>query len=54
MQTDLREFLSRFAGAVVMTLVPVVFIAFASLPLSLGRYPGELPPETNPAYVHMT
>lgn len=54
MQTDLRAFLTRFAGTVAMALVPVVFIAFASMPFSLGRHPGELPPATTPSYVHMT
>lgn len=32
MQADLRVFLSRFVGTVVMTLVPVVLIAFMSMP----------------------
>ena len=38
MHTDLREFLSRFIGTVAMTLVPVVLIAFMSMPLNLGRH----------------
>ena len=54
MHVDLRDFLTRLAGTVVMTLVPVVFIAFVSMPLSLGRHPGEAPPLTDAWPVHMT
>ncbi len=54
MQGHLREFLFRFAGTVAMTLVPVVLIAFLSMPLSLGRHPGEAPPASGGAYAHMT
>ena len=54
MQEDLREFLTRFAATVVMTLAPVVFIAFVSMPLSLGHHPGEAPARTSTPYTHMT
>lgn len=54
MQPDLREFLTRFAATVVMTLVPVVIIAFVSMPLNLGRHPGQAPSSTSPSFVHMT
>lgn len=54
MHTDLREFLSRFCGVVAMTLVPVVFVAFLSLPLSLNRHPGEPLQDPGAAARHMT
>jgi hypothetical protein len=54
MQHDLREFLSRFLGTVAMTLVPVVLIAFMSMPLSLGRHPGEAAPSLGAPIAHMT
>ena len=54
MQHDLREFLSRFVGTVVITLLPVVLIAFLSMPLSLGRHPGEVPLESSAPSAHMT
>ena len=54
MQDDLREFLSRFVGAVVMTLAPVVLIAFLSMPMSPGRHPGDAPLEASPPFAHMT
>lgn len=54
MQDDLREFLTRLAATVVMTLVPVVFIAFVSMPLSLRRHPGEAPSSASPSFAHMT
>lgn len=54
MQVDLREFLSRFAGTVAMTLVPVALIAFLSMPLSLNRHPGEAPLDASVPIEHMT
>lgn len=54
MQDDLRDFLYRFAGTVLMTLLPVVFIAFVSMPISLNRHPGELPSDAVPSLTHMT
>lgn len=54
MNADLRDFLARFAGTVAMTLVPVVLIAFLSMPLSLGRYPGEPPLDAGAPAAHMT
>lgn len=54
MQDDLRDFLYRFVGTVALTLVPVVFIAFASMPMALSRHPGEAPSGATPLYVHMT
>lgn len=54
MHNDLREFLSRFIGTVVITLVPVLLIAFLSMPLSLGHHPGEVPLEPGAPFTHMT
>lgn len=41
MQTELHRFLSRFVATVVLAVVPVIFTAFVSVPMSLGRHPGE-------------
>lgn len=54
MQVDLREFLVQFLGTVTMTLLPVVFVAFVSMPLSLNRHPGEAASVPNPSFAHMT
>lgn len=53
MHVELRRFLSHFVGTVAMALIPVVFTAFVSLPLSLNRHPGEEPPAQMPP-PHMT
>ncbi|HJV97066.1 MAG TPA: hypothetical protein VJ608_13555 [Albitalea sp.] len=42
MNTDLQHFLHRFVGVVAITLLPIVFTAFVSMPLSLSRHPGEV------------
>lgn len=54
MHTELRDFLSRFIGTVGMTLVPVVLVAFVSMPLSLSRHPGEAMLAMAAAPAHMT
>ena len=54
MQDDLRDFLYRIAGTVLMTLLPVVFIAFVSMPISLNRHPGEPPSDAGSSLTHMT
>lgn len=54
MQDDLHDFLARFLGAVVMALVPVVIIAFLSMPLSLSRHPGEAAIDAGGPAAHMT
>ena len=41
MQRSLALFVRQFAGVVAATLVPVVAVAFLSIPLSLGGHPGE-------------
>lgn len=54
MQADLCEFLSRFIGTVAMTLVPVLFVAFLSVPMSLGGHPGESLQDRGAPFAHMT
>jgi hypothetical protein len=41
MHPELSTFLKTFAGVVLMTLAPVILIAFVSMPISLGHHPGE-------------
>ncbi len=53
MHPELHRFVSRFIGTVLMTLIPVIFIAFASMPISLNRHPGEPAPLDLPPR-HMT
>lgn len=54
MHTDLRQFLSRLVGTIVLALVPVVFTAFVSMPLSLNRHPGEVAQAQDAPARHMT
>lgn len=54
MQTDLHDFLARLAGAVTMTLVPVVVIAFLTLPSTLHRPAVDHPVDRNAPLAHMT
>jgi len=42
MHTELRSFLARLAGVVLMTLLPLALITFVSVPLNLSRHPGDL------------
>jgi hypothetical protein len=54
MQTDLHLFLQRLAGVVAATLVPVVLVAFLTVPFSLGRHPGEASVTAHALPRHMT
>ena len=54
MHTDLHDFLARLAGTIALTLVPVVFTAFVSLPISLSRHPGEAASAAVAVARHMT
>jgi hypothetical protein len=54
MHTDLHEFLSRLAGAVAMSLVPVVLAAFLTMPSTLHRHASDLPIDPNAPVAHMT
>jgi len=42
MHTQLQSFLRRYFGVVAITLAPVVFTAFVSIPFNLERHPGEV------------
>ena len=50
---ELHRFFFRFIGTVTLTLVPVIFIAFMSMPINLNRHPGEPVPTDLPPR-HMT
>lgn len=41
MDSSLRVFVRQVIGAVAAALVPVVLVAFWSIPYSLGGHPGE-------------
>ncbi|HOY34671.1 MAG TPA: hypothetical protein PLX45_00475 [Piscinibacter sp.] len=42
MHTQLQSFLRRYFGVVMITLAPVIFTAFVSIPFNLERHPGEV------------
>lgn len=48
------SFVRQFAGAVVAALIPVVVVAFVSIPFNLGGHPGEARGPGLPAPTHMT
>jgi hypothetical protein len=48
------SFVRQFAGAVVATLIPVVLVAFLSIPFNLGGHPGEVRTTAMPTATHMT
>ncbi len=54
MHSDLHEFLSHLAGTVAMTLVPVVLIAFLTLPSALHRVGIDEPVDPHAPVAHMT
>ncbi|PXW94330.1 hypothetical protein C7444_11429 [Sphaerotilus hippei] len=54
MNTDLHFFLSRLAGVIALTLVPVVLTAFISMPLNLNHHPGEAATASGRGLLHMT
>jgi hypothetical protein len=54
MQTDLRNFLTRIARTIAMTLFGVAFIAFVTLPASLHHHIGTPALPTAVAPQHMT
>ena len=49
-----RSFVHQFAAAVVGALVPVVLVAFCSIPFNLGGHPGEPRAAAMPTSTHMT
>ena len=53
MQIDLQNVLIRIVRTITMTLVPVVFIAFVTLPASLHHHIGkpDMAVETTPEHL---
>lgn len=54
MHSDLHDFLSHLVGTVAMTLVPVVLIAFLTLPSALHRTGIDDPVDPQAPVAHMT
>ena len=54
MQSDLHDFLARIARTVAMTLLPVAFITFATLPSSLHHHFGTPANVVDVVPQHMT
>ncbi len=43
MNTDLSRFVTKYLTIVMTTLMSVSFVAFVSIPYSLGGHPGDVP-----------
>ena len=54
MDSSLRLFVHQLAGAVALALLPVVLVAFCSIPFNLGGHPGEERPIDMATQRHMT
>jgi hypothetical protein len=55
MDPDLETFVLSFARFVALSLLPVILVAFFSIPLALGHHPGESQRgATAPVARHMT
>jgi hypothetical protein len=54
MQADLHDFLARFFGTIAAALVPVVLIAFTTMPMSLHHHIGTPSSAAHLATQHMT
>ena len=54
MDPILRMFIRQLLGVVLAALVPVVLVAFLSIPYSLGGHTGEDRTATAPSSQHMT
>ena len=54
MPTDLNDFLARIARTIAMTLLPVAFITFVTLPASLHHHIGTPANGVEVAPEHMT
>lgn len=54
MNTVQPSFARQVAGAVVAALVPVVLVAFWSIPFNLGGHPGEVRAATMATSGHMS
>jgi hypothetical protein len=44
MHPALKDFIRQTAGFMLMASLPAILAAFLSMPLSLGRHPGESAP----------
>jgi hypothetical protein len=53
MNTSLRLFISQYLGVVIATLMPVILVAFLSIPFSLGGHPGDARPASTAAAWHL-
>ena len=42
MDSSLRFFIEQYVGVVVVSLLPVLLIAFMTIPVSLGGHTGDL------------
>jgi hypothetical protein len=54
MNSSLRLFICELLGVVLAALVPVVLVAFLSIPYSLGGHPGDERPSAVTGNQHMT
>jgi hypothetical protein len=54
MSTSLHSFIRQFTGVVIATLVPVVLVAFLTIPFTLGGHPGEMRPSDALVGQHLT
>jgi hypothetical protein len=54
MQTDLHDFPSRIVGTIIMTLIPVLMVAFITMPASLHHHIGVSAQSAQTAPQHMT
>lgn len=54
LQTDLHEFLSRLAGAVALSLAPVVLTALLVMPSTFHHHAANQPIDPNAPVAHMT
>lgn len=54
MNIYLRLFLQQYLSVVLAALVPVILIAFLTIPVSLGGHPGEERSADAPIVRHMT
>lgn len=54
MDSSLRLFIRQYIGVVFATLVPIVLVAFLSIPYTLGGHPGDERIANAPIEQHMT
>ena len=54
MKSTQHSFIRQFAAVVAAALIPVVLVAFWSIPFNLGGHPGEVRVTTMQSSTHMT